>query len=234
MPDNKHESETLRQRRLANKEFLELKKMQSGEIIPENTHKPNPADETISKKAENFWFYYGKFLIVGIISFIALFFAVRQCITKPKYDLKVIYFTYEPVIDSVTETLSAEFQKITDDTNGDGEVLVSVINCSYNPNTYSNVMLTKLQAIISSDDEAMMFITDENSIKYFDNIRSDTVTFFEKDTKTLPEKYFNDLSFKPGSKLTVSVRNIKGTTLDKNSSAEKYHKTAKKLLERIE
>ena len=56
---NKKESDTLRQRRFAQQEFLKLKKMQSGEL--DAGPKPSEvyaAPSTFSEKFKNIWIYF--------------------------------------------------------------------------------------------------------------------------------------------------------------------------------
>ena len=91
----KKESETLRQRKFAQQEFLKLKKMQNGELDAG----PKPSEVystplTFGEKLKNIW-YHDK-LAIGIILTITAFIAffVVQCATKTEYDASVVVFTY--------------------------------------------------------------------------------------------------------------------------------------------
>lgn len=230
----KHESETLRQQRLAREEFLKLKKIQSGEIPPEP--KPSEIDsypKTPEEKIKNFWFYYGKFLIVGLISVIVFVSLVVQCANKPKYDLKIVYFTYSPVADEVTNNLANYFSKYCDDINGDGKSNVSVINCSYNTNSTNDSRLIKMQAIISSESDTLLFITDEKSYKYFENLRSDKTLFFEEESFKLPSSLLEKVGINNNQELSMNLRYYKGTTIENSKDIKIYHRASKNLLERL-
>lgn len=225
-------SETLRQREFANKEFIELKKMQRGEIEPEKKPETPPEEMTLKKKAENLWFYYGKFLILGIIILAVIVFSVNQCMTKTKYDIKIIYFTYEPVSDNVTSALAEKLKEYTDDTNKDGEINVMVVNCSCDKNSDYNIQLQKMQALIAADDEAMLFIVDEDSLEYFKKIRSDNKSFFSDKTAVLPDEFFKETYYTPEKVLTLYARDISQTNIE-NDKSNKFLKTAENIIKNL-
>ncbi|MCQ2478237.1 MAG: hypothetical protein MJ091_03330 [Clostridia bacterium] len=79
----KRESETIRQQRKAREDFLQLKKMQSGEI--DAGPKPSEIDagpKTFKDKVANYWFHY-KFATIAILlsaAFLAVM--VTQCLGR--------------------------------------------------------------------------------------------------------------------------------------------------------
>ena len=231
MAKKSHESETIRQQKLARKEFLELKKMQRGDIDPKEDHPDEAKIMSPRDKLKNFWYYYGKIVIIGIVVMIGIAFCVDQCIKKPKYDIKVIYFTYEVIPDSITEQLADRFKEYCPDTNGDGKVNVSVINCSYNPERPAMEILTKLQALVAADEEATLFVVDDESIKYFDNIKTENTTFFSEKTAELPSEFLNGTGYTPTKKLTLTVRN--NIAKDADTKAAKFIKTAEEIIKKL-
>lgn len=230
MAKKRHESDTIRQQRLANKEFIELKKIERGETVPESSN-TSVSDMTAGKKIENFWFYYGKIIIIAIIVIVGIVFSTVQCLNKPRYDLKVIYFTYDLIPESVTEKLADKLEEYCIDTNNDSKILVSVVNCSVDKERTQIEKYQKLQSLIYGDEEAVMFITDDESIKYFDNIRTDKKTFFKEQTATLPGSFFEGTGYTPKAPITLSVRNLKGTDFYKKG--EKFVKTADAIIEKL-
>ena len=98
---NKKESDTLRQRKFAQKEFLELKKMQNGEMNPP----PKPSEvqvepSTFGEKVKNLW-YHSKWAIIALAALIiCIALLITQCATKTEYDATVVLFTYSITGDS--------------------------------------------------------------------------------------------------------------------------------------
>ncbi len=230
MSTKKHESDTIKQQRKANKEFIELKKIERGEIErrdePQNEVYMPPAE-----KLKNFWYYHGKIFVISVLVIIGIIFSTVQCMNKPEYDLKIVYFTYEQVPESVTQKLEKNLEKYCTDTNNDSKINISVINCSVEKDAGQIEKYQKLQAIIYADEQAVLFITDDESVKYFNNIRTDNTRFFKEKTATLPDNLFGNSGYKPKNKLTLSVRNLKGTDLNKKGA--NYIKTAENLIEKI-
>ncbi len=229
----KQESETIRQQKLAREEFIKLKKMQSGEMETE----PKPSDvaivpKTFKEKVINYWYHFGKLTIVSVLIFIFMSVAVVQCINKPKIDLYVIYFTYTPVTDDVTENIGKYLSKYCKDVNNDGESNVTVVNCSCNKNSNNSTVLTKMQAMIAADSNALLFITDDESIKYFDNLKSNNKEFFEKNSIKLSESFYKDADIDIDNlknTLSLRIRDIGDTLIEKESDSKKYYEASKEI-----
>ena len=233
----KKESETIRQQRLARKEFLELKKMQAGEYTENDKNTQAPiVPVTLSDKVANIWYHYGKVIIVALFIAVFLIVSIVQCATRTRYDLQIVYFTYSPIPDTYTTKMADYFEKYCDDVNGDGEVNILVINCSYNPNSNNNAILTKLQVLISSEPTALLYITDDASIKYFDNIGSEDDTFFDSEPVPLPAGFYkacNDGDFTVPDNITIGIRKVDGTLIAKDKAVKDTLNASKKILNSI-
>ena len=98
MADNKNE--ILEEQRRAREEFLELKKMQSGEMkAPPKPSEVAIVPKTPKEKWDNFWFQY-KWHVTAIVAVtVILAVLITQCATRTKYDLEVVYFTYTAALD---------------------------------------------------------------------------------------------------------------------------------------
>jgi len=232
---SKKTSETLKQQKKARQDFLELKKMQSGEI--ETGPKPSEVaiiPKTPTEKLKNFWFYNKIKIIAVSIAVIFFAFAVSQCVNRVDYDLKIVLFAYSPVLDQNTDAIADYFESICEDVNGDGEVNVSIVNCSYDKKNKDNTKLTKLQTMIVGEPSAMLYITDNDSIHYFDDIREDD-TFFSGSPKELGEDFYNKANIYNvlPENLIISIRNIDGTEIAKNKETKTYYSASEKLLDKI-
>lgn len=238
MPDNKkYDSETLSQQRKAREEFLELKRMQSDETVSEESVPEKP--QTFKEKASNFWYYY-RWPIFGIL-FVAIIIVicVKQCVSKIDYDLSVTVYTSTPVSDDDCKAIGSYFEEYGDDINGDGEVHIKVNNCSYADGGNPQIILannTKLQAIIAAEYDAILFITDDKTREYIQNINS-SVSLLEGEGVVLNEDFYNkcnvDDYLKLPENLRISRRIVSNTSMQNNKEAKQCYELAYKILDKI-
>lgn len=233
-------NDILEEQRKAREEFLKLKKMQQGEIDAG----PKPSEvaivpKTPKEKAANFWFQY-KWHTIGIVAaVIVLAVLIAQCVSRPVYDMELVYFTYSPILDEQTTQIAEYFEEFAEDLDGNGEVNVQVINCSMSDSSYDvqyrNTMLTKLQSLIAADEKALLFITDKKSIKYFDNIASESGGLFEEEPLLLGEDFYkatkNENFGALPEGLQISERKVNDTVLESKKEVKKYYKEATRIME---
>lgn len=240
MAQKKH-NETLEQQRRAREEFLNLKKMQSGELDAG----PKPSEvailpKTPKEKFANFWFHYKIHVIVIAFITVVLSVLITQCSNRVNYDSEIVYFSYTPILDSQLNNIADYFEQYATDINGDGEVNVQIINCSFSNDKqniqYRNVQLQKMQSLMVADEKAMLYITDIDSIGYFDKL-SETGGFFVNDPVLLGENFYKatkteDFGELPEG-LQISCRRISNTTLKDDGKAKTSFEAAQKILEQI-
>ena len=236
-----NKNEILEEQRRAREEFLKLKKMQKGELDAG----PKPSEvaivpRTFKEKWQNFWFQY-KWYVIGITAVaVTLVILIAQCASVPKYDFSIVYFTYTPAVDQQTDLIADYFEKYGTDVNKDGEINVQVLNCSFFDDStdvrYRNTQLQKLQAFFAGEYKAMLYITDEESIKFFDNI-AEGKNIFEGDPVKLSEEFYRltqdeDFGSLPEG-LQISCRKISGTVLEDNETALTTHEVSVGIMEKI-
>lgn len=242
MPEN-NENEILKEQRKSREAYLELKKMQSGELDAG----PKPSEVAIVPKTpwekfKHFWYYNSKKVIISVFLIIVITFMTVQCAMQPKYDLQVVVYTYDFILEDDTKKMSEYFEKYCEDINGDGKVHVKIINCSYsedndNP-SYKRNKITRLQQVIASETNAMLYITDSKSVEYFKTL-DDGKPFLEDNTYLLDEEFYkisglaNSSYFGSKRELQVSCRRIDGTTIDADEDTKDYYKAANKLLKKL-
>ena len=237
----KKTNDILEEQRKAREEFLKLKKMQHGEI----SAPPKPSEvailpKTPKEKLANFWFQY-KWHIIAIFALgVVLAVMITQCATRVKYDLEVIYFTYTPVFDEQTNQIAAYMESLAEDVNKDGEVHVQVINCSYEKTSgnsqYNYSVLTKLQTLLAGDENALLFITQEDSYEYLNQIGDDTL--FTGEPYFLGESFYaatrsESLGDLPEG-LQISCRRVTETTLAKRKNIQEIYASSLGLLEALQ
>lgn len=239
MSDKKsHDCDTIRQQKKAREDFLELKKMQSGEIIPQSdsgAHLP----KTFKEKSVNFWFY-NKFTVLGtVFLIIVLAVGIVQCNSRVDYDLSITLYTATPFGDEQTDKISEYFEKYCQDVNGDGVVKICTINCSYadgGNRELTQAKDTKLQSILVSEPEAMLFIVDDTTLSRLNAIPTKTPLFSEEPITlgvTFCKTIGVDTTTGTSGKIMIVRRNISKTTMQNNKKAAACYEAAGALLEKL-
>ena len=239
----KKSNDIIEEQRRAREEFLKLKKMQNGEM--ETGPKPSEVaivPKTLPEKLKNIWFH-DKWIILGAL-FLTVVVAVMvaQCATREKYDLEVVIFSYEMVGDANNDAIATYLEQYCEDINDDGEVNIQIVNCSYNSKSgdkqYQMTMSQKLTAIIAADAHALLYITDNESYEYLNNI-SESGTLFEGEPMPLGEKFYKEctvddvLSNLPEG-LQISCRNVEGKTISKDKKIKEYYEQSQNILKALE
>lgn len=234
-------SETLRQREKAQKDLLELKKIQSGEIDPETLRDDDKkiVPKTLDEKCDNFFFYHKYKLIFAAVAAIALTIIITSTITKPKYDASVTIYCYEYVDEQAVKDTSVWMEGLYTDVNENGKVDILVTDCSFATDTELAETLRTKQLKIQSlllEEDALLFILDDDSLKYLNSI-SDSVTLFsEENIVKLGDSYYNKLSDNRYGMLEeknryLCLRTVDGTTIE--GKAKTHLKAAKAVLEKV-
>lgn len=238
---DKKTNEILEEQRRARQEFLNLKKMQQGEMYAG----PKPSEtatvlNTPKDKFRNFWDYSKWFVISAVAITVLIAVLVAQCVNRPSYDLKLVYFTYNGVLDEQVNPISDYLEAYGEDIDGDGEVNIQIINCSISENgaiAMRNTTFQKLQSIIVAEESAMLFITDKDSIKYFDNLDGGAAAMFNENSVELGEDFYTATKHETfgtlPTGLTLSCRNISESILKDKEQTAKYYNAAQSIINGI-
>ena len=237
----KKTNEILEEQRRARQEFLDLKKMQQGEMeAPPKPSEVAIVPKTPKEKWDNFWFQYKWYVIAITAITVVVAVMVAQCATRTAYDYEVVLFSYTSVLDEQADKIADYIEKYAEDMNGDGEVNVQILNCSFTDSAsntqYRYTMMTKLQSTIAADRNAMLYITDEDAYEYLDQI-SDGESFLEDEPYKLGSDFYEATADDEWGELpeglTISCRRVSGTTLDKSDEAKENYDAAQDILEKI-
>ncbi len=234
-------SETLRQREKAQKDLLELKKMQRGEIDPsvlDDSHK-KITPKTLDEKCDNFFFYHKYKLLFAAACVAVLAIIITSMITTPKYDAALTIYCYEYVAGSEIEDTESWINKNFTDTNSNGRVDVLVTDCSFAPDTdladTVHQRQLKIQSILN-DPKSMLFILDKESLDYL-NTRTDRFTLFEEENIVkLENDFYNSLdesrnTLKADKDRYICLRTVGGSALE--GKAEENYNAAKEFIEKL-
>ena len=231
-------SDTLRQRKFAQQEFLKLKKMQNGELDAGPKPSEMAVPLTFGEKLKNIW-YHDKFaLSVIAIIIVAIALLCVQCATKTVYDATVIVFTHSITGDPNCNKMGEYLTPYCPDLNGDGEINVNVINCSINPkdkSDYSYTNRSKAQSLLATDASALLFITDEDSYKYLMGLSSE-IALFEGEPYQFDDDFYEFCVDPSGfydtpKDLQLSCRTINGAAIEKDKNVDKYYAQAQAILD---
>ena len=241
MADNKKQNEIMKEQRRVYAELMELKKMESGEIKAENTHKLEDAmPKTFWGKVKNYAYHY-KFLIIVAVCLLGLIsFGIYDYVTKINPDIEVIIYSYSRVLDAQNESFEEILTPFCADLNGDDTVKVSVINCSYEKGSetgqseyYSSM---RFQTLIAGDPQALLFVLDKETYEYLSSV-NDGETFIEGEPLMLNEEIYQTVKEKSGfdlpEGLMLCYRKVDGTLIDDNKVSKKTYKEAKRILEKM-
>lgn len=239
--DNNNKSDTLKQRAKAQKDLLELKKMQSGQLDPAllNDDDKKIVPKTLDEKADNF-FYHNKVKLI-ILGFLAVVLTVliMSCVTRTDYDATVTIYCYEYVDTQTIEETARWMEKLHPDTNGNEKVEIICVDCSFSEDTdlmqTVNTQQMKLQTKLM-DGESMLFILDDESLEYLNTISENLTLFEEKNIVELDSSFYNSLSdgrisLKADKKHYLCLRTVDETVVE--GDAKQNYEDAKKVIEKL-
>lgn len=241
----KKTNEIVEEQRRAREEFLELKRMQMGEM-PTG---PKPSEEavapkTFSEKVKNIW-YHDKYPILGgLAACIIIVILVAQCCTRVKPDLQMVVFSYTAISDASCDKIAALAEKYCDDINGDGKIKVQVVNCSFNENgdtQYRYTVMQKLQTMIAAGSDTVLYITDEKGAAYFSDSNGAFAECFEGEFKPLGSAFYdackpdgsNVLEAELPEGLRAACRKTGAQVYKKEKHIKEYEAASEKLLEKF-
>lgn len=235
-------SDTLRQREKAQKELLELKKMQQGRMETDSLKKEEKlVPKTFGQKLGHFMNYH-KFKVLAVAAAVAVLgFILYSTITAPRYDGKVTVYCYEYFSEEDLTYIENWITPYYPDVNENGETLLLVTDCSFSLDTdqksYVDNMMLKIQSILSGQKDAMLFILDEKSIEYLNGISEDFILFTKENVVEIPESFYEDLpegryTFPDNKKRYLCLRTIGGTSLEGEKAKQNY-KAAKQVIEKL-
>ena len=236
---SERKSETLRQREKAQRDLIELKKMQQGQLDPEDLKKDEKyVPKTFSEKAQNYWFHF-KWHTIGIIFLVVVMTVlIAQCMGREKYDYEAVLFAYNGCFDAQAEKIEEYLEKYGTDVNGDGEVNIGITNCTFtegNDAQYQNTMMTKIQTQLIANKSAFIYIVDKKAYEFLQNSVKGGI--LQIDPLVLDEEFYQLTETKEFGKLPeglmLGLRRVKGTMFEEDEKAYSIYLESEKTVEKI-
>ncbi len=232
-------NETLAQQEKARKEFLALKKMQQENAEKGTEHKAYEDEKkpsTFKEKLSHFWYYYKTAVVIGSLIFAAVVYILVQTVMTPKSDMQIVIYDNRIVPDMYLDNAKTYFEQFCKDYNGDGKVVVTIVNCTYSAGQssaeYQQMIQQKLNGTIVTDKETMLIITSDMGYGYLQNV-VDTPLLSENCVELGEDfydsiEYFENIEMPDG--LKIYSRNIKDTLIEDNAKAQESVKRAEEFL----
>lgn len=238
--DNK-KSDTLKQREKAQRELLQLKKMQAGQIDPSilNDDDKKIVPKTLDEKCDNFFYHNKTKLIVFGFLAVVLSVLIVSCATRTNYDATLTIYCYEYIAPETTKEVAKWMEELHPDTNGNEKVEILATDCSFSMDTDLSETVSaqqmKIQALLM-DNEAMLFILDKESIEYLNSISKDFNLFEEENIIRLDNDFYKRLSdgrigLEDTKEHYLCLRTINKTALE--GKAQKNYEDAKKVIDTL-
>ncbi len=231
-------SETLRQREKAQKDLLELKKIQQGQLDATVLKKEEAKiPMTFSEKASNFFFHHKWKVVTAICAALVLSIVIHSEVTKIRPDTTLTLYCFEYYSEENVAAVAGWMEEKFPDTNGNGKSQVTVQNCSFTleagNKSYIDEMQRKLQSLLLEED-ALFYIMDEDSLDYFKNGTSISVDIFpEEDTVELGDEFSslikNNATFSKTNRRYLCLRTVSDKTDPAYVAAKKIIEDMKKI-----
>lgn len=237
----KSQNEILAEQRKARNQYLELKKMQQeGVASKQEVHKEAEL-RTPKEKVKHVWYYYKWGIISVVVAAIILAVSINQCATATKYDFGIVAFTYTSLSTESLDKLTGHMKEKCEDINGDGEVNIEVINCSFDDNSnadaqYQTAVLSKVQGILSADHDKLIYITDSDGYKFIMGEDNKNDGLFTEEPYVITEEQRqkmieNEIFLPEGTQF--SIRAVDGTWLEGEKGIEDIFEQSKKAFEAV-
>ena len=238
---NKKMNETLAEQRRVHKELLELKRANQGEIVLENKTPLEAAmPKTFWGKVKNYMYHYKVLIIVVALAIVLATVAIVDAVNRVDPDIEVVAYTYNRVLEEQLDCIAEMMAPYCTDLNGDDEVKLSPINCTFDKGGSATEMeytsSTHFHTLISGDPQAILFILDEATWQHLIDV-NDGKTFMEGEPLKLNQEIYDAVKEKTGydlpKGLMLCYRSIKGSMIEKDDISKKCYKSAKVILEKM-
>jgi hypothetical protein len=228
----------------------------------ETIHQPRTetGPKTPKSSWDNFWYYHKWHVIIGAFLIFVVLFFVYDMTSKvnPDYEIGLITETTYP--SEMVDALQTEVAKYGEDRNGDGKVIVSVNNYVMQDDASGgmvdpNVRMAGYVKVTNdlSNGTSMIFITDDKCFRnqqdelqmftYLDGSKpAENAKDYDKmrvslaDCKRLADIEVNGtpvISREILKNLSISMRTIQDTQLEKQQDKTAYYAASKKLFDEI-
>ena len=237
MADRKKENEIIKEQRKTYDELIEIKKAKNGELKIENTHTLEDAmPKTFWGKVKNYAYHYKILIIVVVIIVITASLAIYDSVTRTRPDIEMVVYSYHRVLQEQIDAIGELMTPYLTDINGDGTVMLSGINCSFdkskNVTELEYTSSTHFQTLLAGDPQAIIFLIDKESYEHLLEV-NEGKSIFAQEPLPLNSEIYRTVEEKSGFKLPdglmICYRKVKGTFIEKEKTGRECYKAAEDL-----
>lgn len=235
-------------------ELIELKrKKQEFQNDIENYEAPKSSEvavkRTFTSRVSNFWFYWRFKLLAFLIIAAILVVGVHQCATRTKYDMTIVVYFKTYLSSSMIENISKIAENYAEDTNGDGEINVLVMDCAIPDEEREfetgRAKSTRLLAQFQNK-EAIVYMVDDKALADLDTVANgvfvdDSLGLPGNDGKSyqLNKSAFDaafdtiELDYSKNFNYHLIRRVVDGTELEKKKDVAKYSEQGDRFIKAV-
>ncbi len=214
----------------------------------ENKIKP----KGFKKWVEHFWYYYKIHTIFLLVALITLAVCITQCSGRTNYDYQFILATSSvEMLPVQVKAMEKELLKYCTDQNGDGEVNIQLVDCTFSKtgSTRARVDSKKreIQSIVTGEQEVLLYFMDKECFEWLDGAidggffeerglseeNGKYLPLTESEILTLPKAGLTSAEYRWPKELLVSKRIVKGTLIENKKGILESNKKADEILEKI-
>lgn len=173
-----------------------------------------------------YWFYYKWHMLGALFLAVAIAVCTAQCMSKVNPDYYILYYSEGAVLDMSLEKSCDEMSKFGEDLNGDGQIKITPVNCTYNAGDTKTEDLAAQKAMLQiPPGQATIWLLDEKASKIY--YEADNIDIFGKfDGATLKDnfaadpsnyKFFDDIKDGAKKDLFIYIKKDKNGEADKKS-----------------
>ncbi len=114
----------------------------------------------LREKTENFWYYYKWYVVGGVLLVLCLLVGIRSCNRRIDPDLHVLFAADKSANSLLVAEMEKWFAGMTEDVNGDGEILARVMTTA-TVDQWSGNNTAALVVQATTGDAILYILTDE-------------------------------------------------------------------------
>lgn len=139
-------------------------------------------NETGKKTWKNYyWFYYKWHMLAALVLVLTIVICTAQCVMKVDPDYYVLFYAQNYYTDEALQEVTDELQKYSEDLNGDGNVKVMAVNCTFSNNDTQRINTVRQQALLQmTTDNTCFWVMDKSGVELYYN--NDDIDIFAKPT----------------------------------------------------
>ena len=195
---------------------------------------------TVSKKLENFWYYYKWYVIGGVFLLLTLLVGIRSCGQSARMDLYLLYVRDETPNAAQTAELEAWIAALAEDLDQDGAKTAKVLPVA-RTNMWNGDDASAMVVQVNTG-EAVLYILSETAYntlhtnEVLQDLSAYESPYIEGDCYKLTES--GVLQSIPGfaeeeATFYLCIRKVDGTAAEGDAHYEAQQKQAKAVLEKI-